>query len=250
MTYRRLIVILLAATIVAAAMVAVGIWTPLRALVGVPLVLVLPGALWVCAVVPLGSEIDWRLRSVLSVALSIGISLALGISLGLIFGEISRGAGALGLGLIGVAGGLTAIARADEGEFVPPPLPKVPLPVVAVSVALLVGFGVLTVATLRVDALPGTFSALAIAMRGDEALLTVENHDDQAQEYRYSVLGDGRTIASGQVEVAGDGSHTLLLPVPAGVHWLNAAIYRGGPDPYRSVRLKVATDPAKAGSEQ
>jgi Protein of unknown function (DUF1616) len=250
MTYRRLIGILLGTTIVAAAMVAIGIWTPLRALVGVPLVLVLPGALWVCAVVPLGSEIDWRLRSVLSVALSIVISLALGVSLGLIFGEISRGAGALGLGLIGFAGGVAAIARADDGEVVPPPLPKVPLPVVAGSAALLIGCVVLTVATLRVDALPGTFSALALSMRGGNAVLTVENHDDQAQEYRYSVLGDGRTIASGRVEVAADASHTFLVPVPAGVHWLNGAIYREGPDPYRSVRLKVPTGPAKAGSEQ
>ena len=82
LSYKQLYWGLLICGWVAAAIVAVAPWTPLRAAAGLPLVAVIPGALASYAALPPASRIDGRLRVVLAVSLSVTIALFLGLALG------------------------------------------------------------------------------------------------------------------------------------------------------------------------
>lgn len=240
MSYLRLYTGLLAATWVTALVVAVTAWPPLRALAGLPLVLLLPGALVTYAAIPPDSGVDWRLRSVLSVAVSISFALLVSLALALAFDEVSQGAVALGLGVIGTTAGVIAVAR-DLGEvwFEPPTLPHVSPAVALVSALLLLACAAITVRTLNVDALPGEFTALTLTQRGGIAHLEVENHQDQSVRYRYMLRGDGRLLRTGLISAREGRNRAVLAPIPAGIGRLRGVLYLDGRNPYRAVSLRV-----------
>lgn len=240
MTHRRLFAGLLAATLVAALIVAAGVWAPLQAAAGLLLVLILPGALISYAALPADPAVDWRLRGVLAVALSAAAAVLLGLVLALAFDEVSRGGAALGLGVIATVAALVARARdRNSASVAMPSLPSISPVAFLVTAALAIACGALVVATLEVDALPGEFTELSLTRQGDEARLVAGNREGEAETYRYAVRVDGRLLRAGTIRIDDGESRVLLLPIPTGARQLDGALYLDGSRPYRSVSLQL-----------
>jgi len=240
MSHRRLFASLLAANLVAALIVAAGVWAPLQAAAGLLLVLILPGALVSYAVLPADPAVDWRLRSVLAAALSATTAVVAGLALALAFDQASRGAVALALGAIATVAALVATARDDGSKAVAlPARPSISPAVALVTVALAIACGALAAATLEVDALPGKFTELSLTRQGNAARLVARNREGEAESYRYAVRADGRLLRTGTIEVDDGQARSLLVPIPDGARQLDGDLYLDGPRPYRSVSLQL-----------
>lgn len=238
MTLRRLILGLLMATWVAAIIVAIGASPPLRAGAGLLLVLVFPGVLTTYAVLPTDSEVDWRLRVVLSVALSLSIALGVGLVLALASSEISRIAGAVALGLVSTTAASIALVRDNGGTaLVRPPVPRISPAIALVTGGLFLACAALVVVTLNVNSLPGNFTALTLAQQNGVARMVAENHEGRPMSFRYALRGDGRILRSGQIRVGDEADRVLLISIPPGLRRLDGVLYDGSQRPFRSVRL-------------
>jgi hypothetical protein len=240
--YRRLFVALLVTGWVAAAIVAVAPWTGLRAVAGLLLVGVVPGALASYAALPPASRIDGRLRAVLAVSLSVAISLVLGLGLALVSDQISRLAAAIGLAVALTVAGAVAFAREDgKTALTLPKRPAIALPVAIVTgLVALVAAGTI-VAALNVDTLSTDFTALALTREEGEVRLTVSSEEDRPTLYRY-VLSDGRGVRlySGRLRLDPGEDATLLLPVDPGGGSVRAELFKGADAvPFRSVALRA-----------
>ncbi len=227
---------------VAAALVAVAPWTPLRAVAGLILVGIVPGALASYAALPPASRIDGRLRAVLVVSLSVAIALLLGLTLALLSNHVSRVAAAVGLAVVLTVAGVIAFARDDGKTTLFLPERPALAPVVAIVTGVLALAAIASVvAALNVDTLPTDFTALSLTRDGRGVRLSVSSHEDRATRFRY-VLSDGTGIRlySGAIRVDAGEEGTVLLPVSAGTGLVRAALFKpGSTAPYRSVDLRL-----------
>jgi Protein of unknown function (DUF1616) len=239
--YRRLFAALLVAGWIAAAIVAVAPWTALRAVAGLLLVGVIPGALASYAVLPPASRIDGRLRACLAFSLSVAVSLVLGLGLALASDEISRVAAAIGLAVALTAAGVIAFARDDGRTALTLPRRPAIAPAVAIVTGLvaLVAIGTV-VAAVNVDTLSTDFTALALTREEGAVRLSVSSEEDAPTVFRY-VLSDGRGVRlySGVLRVEPGEDAAVLLPVAPGGGSVRAELFKGpGAIPYRSVDLR------------
>ena len=226
---------------VAAAIVAVAPWTPLRAAAGLPLVAVIPGALASYAALPPASRIDGRLRVVLAVSLSVTIALFLGLALALISDHISHVAVGVGLGVALTVAAAIAFAR-DDGSVelsLPRPPSTAPVVVIVTGILALVAVGSL-VAALNVDSLPTEFTAVSLTRAQDGVRLSISSHENRSMRFRYVVSdGAGVRLYSGAIRLDADEDRDLLLPVAPGTGLVRAQLFKGASAiPYRSVELR------------
>lgn len=242
LSYRRLFWCLLIAAWACGVAVAFAPGAPLRAAAGLPLVLLLPGALVTYAVLPPFSRIDGRLRAVLAVALSVAIALLIGLVLALVSDHISRIAAAVGLVAVATLAALVAFLRDNgEVELSLPARPRVSAAVVLVTGVLAVAAVAGTVAVLNVDTLPANFTAFSLTRDESGVRLTVSNREDGPMRFRY-VLRDGRGVRlySGSMRLGEGDERALILPVAPGTGLVLAHLFKGGSTtPYRSADLRL-----------
>jgi hypothetical protein len=243
--YRRLFAALLIAGWVAAAIVAVATWTPLRAVAGLLLVGVIPGALASYAALPPASRIDGRLRAVLVVSLSVAIALFLGLGLALVSDEISRVAAAVGLGVALTAAGAIALARDDGKTAISAPGRPAISPAVAIVTGVLALAAVASVvAALNVDSLPTDFTSLSLTRDEAGVRLSVSNDEDRPTRFRYVLRdGQGARLFSGPMRLDPGEEANRVLPVAPGTGLVRAELFKGDSAvPYRSVDLQLLGD--------
>lgn len=239
-----LVVLLLAALGVAGAALLGGSWTPLRAILVLPLALVLPGYALTTAIfrrrlLPLPERIALALS--LSLVATTGVSLFLyAISIGL-----TLHSWAAALGVVTAAATLTACARTApaRGRSTPlghrlalqPLLRPLPIAIVIAAAGLAAAAVVLARTPLPSPSAPG-YTALWLTRKPHSGALTVgvRSEEHRRTRYRLRLVLAGRVTSRRLALAPGETWQRTLPPVRRAA----ASLYRAGkPGVYRSVRF-------------
>lgn len=233
---RLWIAVLTAGVIVAAFLVAVGVWSPVRAASGVVLVLFLPGYLLTLAAFPDRHRMGQGERIVLSVGLSIVVSVACGLLAAAVSQRATATNVAVTLGAVGLAAGAIAWARADaSGRRQPQSVRAPPVLASAILVGSLALFVVAAVTLLETPT-PETFTELRVSgLQSGLPVVSLVNREGKDVRYRYVIAVNGRERDEGVLRVQRDSSRPVALPQLASKDRVTVTVFR----PPRSASYRV-----------